>query len=58
MWYIRTNVFYGWNEGMGDEERREGEKRRKKKEIDSLIFTKSTYNSCIMTMRASRVVYS
>ena len=43
---------------MGDEERREGEKRRKKKEIDSLIFIKSTYNSCIMTMRASRVVYS
>ena len=35
---------------MRDEERREGEKRRKEKERDSLIFTKSTYNPCIMIL--------
>ena len=54
----KNNVFCGCYEGMRDEERTEGEKRRKKKEIGSFIFTNSTYNSCIMTIKASRVVYS
>ena len=43
---------------MRDEERREEKNEKRKKEKDSLIFTNSTYNSCIMTIRASRVVYS
>lgn len=43
---------------MKREQKDRREERKKKKEIGFFIFTNSTYNSCIMTIKASRVVYS